>query len=659
MIKHAFKYIKQEWKVFPVKFKKPAIEGWQDEATSDPERIPSLFNVYHTGIGLPTGKESNRTVVDVDNKDGRNGFFTLEMLGIELPATVCCSTPNNGRQYHYNYCPNLKNMVDALGEKSGVDIRNDGGLAILPPSVHENGGTYEWLSDQAPGEIPIADFPDQLYKAILEHTKPKNKGFDLPDKICTGQRNDTIFKYACKLRASGLEQEEITSAAGVVNQERCEKPLADNEIKALVASACTYDKGIVHLDSEGKVKKTMLNVVGFFKSDQNLIGLFYFNLFDGCIHYSRTPVWDNEIKSGKRVGDDDIVFIKHYLAVNHRFEPSVTLIGESIIIVARENSIHPVRDYLNSLKWDGKERLKNWLTTSAGVAENAYTVCVGIKTLVGAVARVFVPGIKFDYMLILEGPQGIGKSTLVKILSGDWYTAVSLTDTDKDTIDAMLGAWVIENEEMVCFTKQEIERVKAFLSRSTDRVRLSYGRRSQDFPRQSIFMGTMNPAGDTDYLRDPTGNRRFWPVLCTKKIDQVWLRENRDQLFAEAVVRFKAGEKLWIDDPEAEEIMENEQDVRQSKDIWTEPIYAFIKDKEDEVTATEILNHCLHIEVGRMTKSDQTRVGIIMKHLGWERHYDKTVKCSVYSRKGSIGLVQVKNQRDTLSTLKHVMKGRC
>jgi energy-coupling factor transporter ATP-binding protein EcfA2 len=248
----------------------------------------------------------------------------------------------------------------------------------------------------------------------------------------------------------------------------------------------------------------------------------------------------------------------------------------------------------------------------------------------GAGARVVIPGIKFDYMLILEGPQGIGKSTLVKTLAGKWYTAISLTDTDKDTIDAMLGAWIIENEEMVCFSKQDIERVKAFISRSTDRVRLAYDRRSKDFPRQSIFIGTINPTGDSDYLKDSTGNRRFWPIVCAK-VDIEWLKENRDQLFAEAVACFKAGEKLWIDsnDPKINELVLSEQEERKSRDPWTSKINEFVKGKR-VVSSIEILESCLKIETPRITKNDQTRVGIVMSELKWKNKYNGKLKCREY-----------------------------
>lgn len=637
MIEQAIKYAKLKWPIFPANLKSPAIKDWRTLATINPQKIASLFNVHHTGIALATGKESGVIVVDIDNKNGVNGFLALENAGVELPDTVSVLTPTGGRHYYFKFIPNLKNSAGVLGSGSGVDIRTDGGLVILPPSMHPIGGTYEWMSDQSPWEIEIAEFPQELLRIIQKQNSladGKKEGFSLPDKIADGQRNDILFRYASKLRGSGMKKPEVLTAVSTLNTERCENPLPQQEIKTVVDSACNYDEGTIYIDNKGKVKKTMLNVIGLFRSDHYLNGLFYYNLFTGVILYSRTPIWSGEIKAEKRLDDTDLIFIKHHLAIYHHLEVQTNLIQEAVIIVAHENSVHPVRDYLNSLKWDGVKRLSIWLTVAAGVNKNVYTSCVGMKTLVAAVARVFEPGIKYDTMLILEGDQGLGKSTLVKNLAGEWYSSITITDNDKDTVDTMRGGWIIEVEEMACFRREDLEHIKAFISRSVDNVRLAYRRNSEDFPRQSILIGTINPSGDKDYLRDQTGNRRFWPVLCTKPIDHRWIKDNRDQLFAEAVERYRNGEKLWIDDPEVEKIVKAEQEIRQSKDVWTKPIFDYVSQKR-EISAVEILKDCLDIPIGKANKSDQTRVGIVMKNLGWSKRHSKLSKSAFYYKEAT------------------------
>ena len=151
MLEHAIKYGKLGWKVFPVIGKKPAIIGWQEKATSDPVEIKKLFQVKHTGIGLACGKESGVTVLDVDNNNGHNGFETMKRMGVELPLTVCSNTPNGGKHYFFKYNSQLKNMVSAIHKDSGLDIRNDGGYVVLPPSKSESDVIYEFLEEQTPG----------------------------------------------------------------------------------------------------------------------------------------------------------------------------------------------------------------------------------------------------------------------------------------------------------------------------------------------------------------------------------------------------------------------------------------------------------------------------------------------------------------------------
>lgn len=370
-----------------------------------------------------------------------------------------------------------------------------------------------------------------------------------------------------------------------------------------------------------RTKKTIINVIGCCYDDNSISDMFQLNELSNQIEFAKTPPWESsDTKKYQNVVDEDLIDFKVYLARNFKgFEPPVSLIMEGVVHMAKKKAYHPVKQYLNSLTWDKKPRLDHWLTHAAGVTENVYTKAVARKVLVAAVARVMTPGVKFDHMMILEGGQGIGKSTLVRILGGDWFDNISLMPIDKDTIDAMQGKWILEVDELVGFNRHDLEKMKGFISRPIDRARLAYQRTTKPFPRQSIFIGTTNPLGDNTYFRDETGNRRYWPITCGT-INQTWLRENRDQLFAEALVVFKNGEKLFLDDEEAINIAKTAQDKRLAGDPWVPYIVKYIADKKGlfvrEMTVADIAKDCLEIPTARLTKSEQTRIGIILSRMG-------------------------------------------
>lgn len=367
-------------------------------------------------------------------------------------------------------------------------------------------------------------------------------------------------------------------------------------------------------------KKTILNVIGCCYDDEKLTGLFRLNNFSSQIEFAKTPPWDTHHEIGKQITDEDLIYFKYYLAKNCKFEPPTSLLLEGIVQLARNNQYHPVRQYLEALTWDKQPRLDNWLYQAAGVARDAYTTSVARKILVAGVARVFEPGCEFHSMMILEGGQGIGKSTLVKILSGPFYANLSFGNIDKDTVDAMQGRWIIEVDELVGFNRQDIEKMKSFITNPADRARLSYQRMTKTFKRQSIFIGTTNPVGDNTYFRDESGNRRFWPIKCGP-INNAWVRENRDQLFAEALIAYKEKETIFLDSQEAIDLARMAQEERLALDPWTEVLNDFMAQKKNVfVQHVSIIDlaKALNIDISRFTKAEQTRIGTIMRRLGFE-----------------------------------------
>ncbi len=248
---------------------------------------------------------------------------------------------------------------------------------------------------------------------------------------------------------------------------------------------------------------------------------------------------------------------------------------------------------------------------------------IASKFMIGAVARVMKPGCKLDTMPILEGPQGIGKSQAIGILGGEWFTDDVPADiTSKDAAMALQASWVIEQGELHAIRKADVNQLKNFLSRRVDKFRPPYGRTVQSFPRKCVLIGSMNPT-DNGYLNDETGARRFWPVLCAvgwadgRKIDLAALWAVRDQLWAEARVRFEQGEPWWLHRDHLEKDQEAEADMRFDADAWTEKVLEFLSGKPS-ITMDEVLN-ALGIDTKDWSRATVTRVGAILSKAKWKR----------------------------------------
>ena len=293
---------------------------------------------------------------------------------------------------------------------------------------------------------------------------------------------------------------------------------------------------------------------------------------------------------------------------------------------ARELSFHPLRDWLNQLKWDGIPRVEGgstpggeildpWLSTYLGAPNTTYTQAVGTMWLISAVARVLEPGCKADHMLILEGDQGTGKSDACRILCGERYFSDTLPEIgSKDAKAHLSGKWIVELAELDALLRAEPSSTKAFLSQQIDRFRPAYARRDIDCPRQCVFVGTTN---QKHYLKDETGGRRYWPVQ-TGAIDLQSLKTDRVQLWAEAVHFYRQSRKWHITDPDLLEVTDAEQSARFDIDAWEQPVAEYL-DGKPEVTIGQVMKEALGIETPRMERRAQNRVKRILTRLGWCR----------------------------------------
>jgi putative DNA primase/helicase len=309
------------------------------------------------------------------------------------------------------------------------------------------------------------------------------------------------------------------------------------------------------------------------------------------------------------------------------------LAGQAVQTVAREHMFHPIRQYFDALKWDGIPRLDDWLTFCIGAEPTDLNRAVGAKFLMSAVARIYKPGCKVDTCLILEGRQGALKSTALRTLAGDEYFTDDFADLgSKDAVLQMRGKLLIELAELDSLGRAELSRAKAFMSRAVDRVRLPYARRLSDLPRECIFSGTTNK---DMYLNDETGARRFWPVKCGVINIEV-LRRDRDNLWAEAVARFRAGEVWWLDKKELREAAASVAEDRREADVWQGLIDDWVKNPKERrddsghplsdivsgpgfVTVHDVLMHCVGKSPSSWTRADQMRVSACLIAKGWKR----------------------------------------
>ena len=295
--------------------------------------------------------------------------------------------------------------------------------------------------------------------------------------------------------------------------------------------------------------------------------------------------------------------------------------AEAAEMAARAAPFDPVREYLESLTWDRTPRLELWLADFFGAPDTPYTRLVGRLWLVGMVKRAFEPGCKFDYMPILEGPQGKGKSTALEILAHPWFGNTDFVMGDKDSMAVMQGKWLYEIAELDSFNKADTTRVKSFVTRQFDEFRPAYGRRILKIPRRVVLVGTTN---QFEYFKDSTGNRRFWPIKVLEQIELDGLRAMRDQLLAEAVERYRADERTYPTRDEQEQYITPEQDAREIADAWEEGVHRFLEDtgidgRPDQVSGYDVLTKGLKIDPGKITKEMTTRVGIVMRKLHWTK----------------------------------------
>ena len=329
--------------------------------------------------------------------------------------------------------------------------------------------------------------------------------------------------------------------------------------------------------------------------------------------------------------ENAVLLIREEAVKKFGFDPGSGFMYDALKLQCMRNSYDPVLDYLNSLEWDGVPRVDDWLVRYCGAQDTSFNRAVGRKVLIAAVRRVKEPGCKFDYILVMEGDQGVGKSTALKILAGEEnFSDAEILGVDKrEQQEAVQGVWIYEVAELDGLSKSEVTRVKVFLSKTVDSARPAYGRSRVDRKRRCIFVATTN---ESTYLRDTTGNRRFW-IVPVGKIDLVGLARDRNQLWAEAVALEAQGEPLVLHETfwavaEAlaqsraevdpwEDMLERKLASWQAKNFKSDGAFT-LADNEWRVSTAYLLGE-LDLGPDRQTNTHTKRLATVMRSLGWER----------------------------------------
>jgi predicted P-loop ATPase len=382
---------------------------------------------------------------------------------------------------------------------------------------------------------------------------------------------------------------------------------------------------------KGEPRSILANAIHALREAPEWDSVLWYDDFATMTVARKRPPWIPETENWEpTVWSDRCDFLTTEWLQHQGIMVQAVIAGQAVETVARDRTFHPVREYLDGLVWDGTPRLDRWLVTYLGAEETPYIVAIGPRWMISAVARVRIPGCQADSALILEGPQGIKKSSALAVLAGSWFTDGLSELGSKDSAMETRGVWIIELAELDSLSRPEVSTTKAFISRRHDRFRPPFGKRLVDLPRQCVFAGSVNPEGG--YLKDATGGRRFWPVVCGV-IDIEALKRDRDQLWAEAYVRFKRKEPWWLEDKGLQKYATDEQAERYQGDAWEEPISKWLTHTVElgdsyskrrpqpllEVSVGEVLEKALRIEASRWTQGDQNRVVRCLISMGFRK----------------------------------------
>ena len=655
----AVSYAKLGWPVFPVEphGKKPIgidrPDGPKGPMPADASILTATVEAWwrqwpSANIGLATGPSQGARaglwVLDLNTRmvDGVAAFKALK-AGRDWPQGPFQTTSEGkfgkARQFVFMWpqAPdtplNVTTSVNKLG--SGITVRGAGGYVILPPSTHSSGAQYEWDAERRPSKMLPPKTPDWLLGLIVgpaqtavEHAAPAP--VELQEVERPKREAPRPTRGTPKLAVVG------GSAAAAQKPEPETKPVQ-----------WSHDPDVMkhcELDKHGSLKpKSTKNAVALLRHHKDMTGMFQFDEFRRKLLINRSPDGRPTNRRYPRlVEDTDITIIQCWLE-GCGITVQARTAAQAIELVASENGFHPVRAWMKSLVWDGTERIDHWLTDFCGAEPSPFVCAAGAKWLISGAARIMKPGAKADSILILEGPQGLKKSTAFEIMATIkdevYFTDGISSIGSKDAAQEISGVMIVELAELNAILKSTTENTNAWLTRRQDRYRPPYGRNVIEVPRENIFGATFNPNG-AGYWQDPTGGRRIWPVEVSR-IDIDALKGAREQLWAEAVHRYLAGEAWWFED---KEILKEAQEAaadRHDDDLWSETIGGYCA-RHDKVTMDMVLEH-MNMAMRDRNRTVQIRLAQTLRQLGYtkkkgHKHPETPGRtANVWLREGAMG----------------------
>ena len=344
------------------------------------------------------------------------------------------------------------------------------------------------------------------------------------------------------------------------------------------------------------------------------------------VQFRSAPPWKDDRELPREIRDVDLGRISIWLERHGQYPilvgPESRALYSAVAILAELHRYDPVKLYLEGLRWDGEPRVDSWLTVYLGADDSPLHAAIGRKWLISAVARTMTPGCQADHILVLVGNQGLKKSSTLRALVGDEWFGDNLPDLkNKDAADYLRGLWVVEMAELDSLSRSEVSTAKAFITRREDRYRAAYARCTATHPRRCVFAGSTNEAV---FLRDSTGNRRFWPV-SVRRADADALARDRDQIWAEAVHLYRAGEPWWITETALEADIYDAQEERMAADAWEPIIAEWLEGEANQqggecrIEIGDVLQRALSIPKSDWRQPDQNRVAKVLQRLGWGR----------------------------------------